>query len=171
MFAKHPADDPELNIHVKEIFAAIEGSSIGIDSEDDFKGLFDDVDVRATSLARICPNATRLTKIIEGICDLDFGRVQDADIDLFVDASEQFSLVGNKNTELYLFSSMADGEADPDSDIDFIHGTTDDDMCVRRTTNFRKALRKTLVGTDMRSLLNSSASSAFSIVSMHSPRR
>lgn len=44
-------------------------------------------------------------------------------------------------TELYLFGSMADGKAGPDSDIDFIYGTTDDDTRARRVANFREALR------------------------------
>lgn len=44
-------------------------------------------------------------------------------------------------TELYLFGSMASGEAGPDSDVDFIYGTTHDDMRVRRVSNFRNDLR------------------------------
>ena len=45
-------------------------------------------------------------------------------------------------TELYLFGSMAGGEAASDSDIDFIYETVDDDMRVRRIGNFREALRE-----------------------------
>ncbi|HIT51219.1 MAG TPA: type I restriction-modification system subunit M [Candidatus Aveggerthella excrementigallinarum] len=87
--AKEPAKDPELNIHVKEIFAAIEGSSVGTASEDDFKGLFDDVDVTSNKLgADLAERNARLAKIIEGIRDLDFGNVRDAEIDLFGDAYE-----------------------------------------------------------------------------------
>lgn len=87
--AEHPADDPQLNIHVKEIFAAIEGSSVGTASEDDFKGLFDDVDMTSNKLgADLMERNARLAKIIEGIRDLDFGSVRGASIDLFGDAYE-----------------------------------------------------------------------------------
>ncbi len=87
--AKAPEKDPELNIHVAEIFKAIEGSSVGMPSEKDFKGLFDDVDVTSNKLgATLEERIDRLAKIIAGIRGLDFGRVQDADIDLFGDAYE-----------------------------------------------------------------------------------
>ena len=87
--AKAPDKDPELNVHIKEIFEAIEGSSVGQASEDDFKGLFDDVDVTSNKLgANLEERCDRLAKIIEGIRDLDFGNVRDADIDLFGDAYE-----------------------------------------------------------------------------------
>lgn len=87
--AKAPDKDPELNIHVKEIFEAIEGSSVGTESEDNLKGLFDDVDVTSNKLGGdLAERNARLAKIIEGIRDLDFGRVQDAEIDLFGDAYE-----------------------------------------------------------------------------------
>ncbi|RSX54287.1 nucleotidyltransferase [Bifidobacterium goeldii] len=43
--------------------------------------------------------------------------------------------------ELYLFGSMASGEANADSDIDFIYATSHDDMRARRVANFRSALR------------------------------
>lgn len=45
-------------------------------------------------------------------------------------------------TELYLFGSMADGKATPDSDIDLIYSTSDDNMRIRRVANFRNALRE-----------------------------
>lgn len=87
--AKAPEKDPELNIHVAEIFKSIEGSSVGCSSEKDFKGLFDDVDVTSNKLgATLEERITRLAKIITGIRDLDFGRVRDAQIDLFGDAYE-----------------------------------------------------------------------------------
>lgn len=87
--AKAPDRDPDLNLHVKEIFAQIEGSSVGTASEDDFKGLFDDVDVTSNKLgADLDERNKRLAKIITGIRDLDFGSVRDASIDLFGDAYE-----------------------------------------------------------------------------------
>ena len=87
--AKEPGKDPELNVHIKKVFEAIEGSSVGSASEDSFKGLFDDVDVTSNRLgADLTERNGRLAAIIEGIRDLDFGRVQDANIDLFGDAYE-----------------------------------------------------------------------------------
>lgn len=87
--AKAPEKDPNLNIHVAEIFKAIEGSSVGLPSEKDFKGLFDDVDVTSNRLgATLDERNDRLAKIITGIRDLDFGSVEDAHIDLFGDAYE-----------------------------------------------------------------------------------
>ena len=87
--AKAPEGDSELNIHVSEIFKAIEGSSVGMPSEKDFKGLFDDVDVTSNKLgATLKERIERLAKIISGIRDLDFGNVRDASIDLFGDAYE-----------------------------------------------------------------------------------
>ncbi len=87
--ARAPERDPKLNIHVQEIFRAIEGSSVGLPSEKDFKGLFDDVDVTSNRLgATLEERIDRLAKIIAGIRDLDFGDVRDADIDLFGDAYE-----------------------------------------------------------------------------------
>lgn len=87
--AKAPEGDSELNIHVSEIFKAIEGSSVGMPSEKDFKDLFDDVDVTSNKLgATLEERIGRLAKIISGIRDLDFGNVRDASIDLFGDAYE-----------------------------------------------------------------------------------
>lgn len=87
--AKTPEGDSELNIHVSEIFKAIEGSSVGTPSEKDFKGLFDDVDITSNKLgATLEERIGRLAKIISGIRDLDFGNVRDASIDLFGDAYE-----------------------------------------------------------------------------------
>lgn len=87
--AKDPAKDNNLNIHIKEIFEAIEGSSVGTNSENAFKGLFADVDVTSPKLgADLTERNERLTKILEGIRDLDFGNVRDANIDLFGDAYE-----------------------------------------------------------------------------------
>ena len=87
--AKAPEKDQDLNIHVAEVFKAIEGSSVGLPSEKDFKGLFDDVDVTSNKLGgSLTERKDRLAKIIAGIRDLDFGSVADAHIDLFGDAYE-----------------------------------------------------------------------------------
>ena len=87
--AAAPDEDPELNVHVKEIFDAIEASSVGTESEESFRGLFEDVDVTSNRLGvDLAERNARLAKVIEGIRGLDFGSVHDAHIDLFGDAYE-----------------------------------------------------------------------------------
>lgn len=87
--AKDPYSDPDLNIHIKEIFDAIEGSSVGFSSEKNFKGLFADVDVQSNKLGNeLDEKRDRLAKILVGIRDLNFGNIRDAKIDLFGDAYE-----------------------------------------------------------------------------------
>ena len=87
--AKDPARDSELNIKIDGVFKAIEASSIGQPSEKDFKGLFDDVDVTSNKLGgNLDERRDRLAKIIIGIRDLDFGKVDESHIDLFGDAYE-----------------------------------------------------------------------------------
>lgn len=87
--SENPQDDPDLNIHIKEIFEAIEGSSVGMPSEKDFKGLFADVDVQSNKLGNdLDEKRDRLAKILVGIRGLKFGNVRDAKIDLFGDAYE-----------------------------------------------------------------------------------
>ena len=87
--ARDPYSNPDLNIHIKEIFEAIEGSSVGMPSEKDFKGLFADVDVQSNKLGNdLDEKRDRLAKILIGIRDLNFGNVRDAKIDLFGDAYE-----------------------------------------------------------------------------------
>lgn len=62
---------------------------MGTESEESFKGLFDYVDVTRNRLgADLTERNERLTKIIEGIRDLDFSGVCDAKIDMFGDAYE-----------------------------------------------------------------------------------
>lgn len=64
-------------------------ASVGTESEESFKGLFDDVDVTSNRLgADLSERNGRLAKIIEGIRDLDFGSVRNAKIDMFGDAYE-----------------------------------------------------------------------------------
>ena len=43
-------DNTDLNEKLEKIFKEIEGSALGTDSEDDFKGLFDDIDVNSNKL-------------------------------------------------------------------------------------------------------------------------
>ena len=47
---KAQKDNTDLNEKLAKIFKEIEGSALGSDSEDDFKGLFDDIDVNSNKL-------------------------------------------------------------------------------------------------------------------------
>lgn len=81
--------DDDLNTHLKEIFNAIEASSVGYPSEADFKGLFDDIDLRSSCLGNtVSERNKRLADILEQISALDFGNFEDNKIDLFRDAYE-----------------------------------------------------------------------------------
>lgn len=78
-----------LNTDLKEIFNAIQNSAIGYPSEPDIKGLFDDFDTTSTRLGNTVQEKNkRLTAVLKGINELNFGSFQDNKIDLFGDAYE-----------------------------------------------------------------------------------
>lgn len=81
--------DENLNETLEAVFKNIEGSAVGTDSEDDLKGLFDDLDVNSTRLGNSVAmrNAT-LVKLLEAIGDLPLGDWSDNTIDVFGDAYE-----------------------------------------------------------------------------------
>ncbi|MGO2876700.1 MAG: type I restriction-modification system subunit M [Corynebacterium casei] len=78
-----------LNETLEAIFKNIEGSAVGTDSEDDLKGLFDDLDVNSSRLGNTVAkrNAT-LVKLLEAIGVLPLGDFEDNTIDIFGDAYE-----------------------------------------------------------------------------------
>ncbi|MCW6666627.1 type I restriction-modification system subunit M [Aerococcaceae bacterium NML190938] len=79
----------DLNTRLANIFNAIEGSAIGYKSENDIKGLFDDVDTTSNRLgATVEEKNRRLADILCGIADINFGKFEDNDIDAFGDAYE-----------------------------------------------------------------------------------
>ena len=85
--AKNHKED--LNELLEKIFRNIENSAKGATSEDDFSGLFDDIDVNSNKLgATVGKRNERLTKILEGINSLNLGDYQDNSIDAFGDAYE-----------------------------------------------------------------------------------
>ena len=87
-------DNEDLNTDLKAIFTAIESSAMGYASEEDIKGLFDDFDTTSNRLGRTVKDKnTRLTAVLKGVNDLDFGHFEDNEIDLFGDAYEY--LIGN----------------------------------------------------------------------------
>ena len=82
-------DDPDLNERLEAIFKDIEGSAVGTDSEDDLKGLFDDLDVNSSKLGNtVAARNKKLVKLLDAIGDLPLGSFEDNSIDLFGDAYE-----------------------------------------------------------------------------------
>lgn len=83
--------DPDLNETLAKVFAAIEGSATGTESENDIKGLFDDLDVNSNKLgATVAKRNENLVKLLEAIGDLPLAseNFNDSNIDLFGDAYE-----------------------------------------------------------------------------------
>lgn len=86
---KRAAFDPNLNETLNAIFNAIENSAKGAESEDDMKGLFDDIDVNSNKLgATVTKRNETLVKILNAIGDLRFGDFTENAIDAFGDAYE-----------------------------------------------------------------------------------
>ena len=78
-----------LNTDLSNIFKAIEGSAVGFASEDDIKGLFEDVDTTSNRLGgTVAEKNKRLADILTGIAGINFGNFQDNEIDAFGDAYE-----------------------------------------------------------------------------------
>src|SRR3954471_7157975 len=86
---KHAPNDPDLNETLEAVFKNIEASALGADSEDDIKGLFDDLDVNSAKLGNtVAKRNEKLVKLLDAIGDLPLGNFQDHTIDLFGDAYE-----------------------------------------------------------------------------------
>ena len=78
-----------LNEYLEMIFNNIENSAKGAESEDDFSGLFDDIDVNSNKLgATFAKRNEKLVKILDGIAGIKLGNYQDNNIDAFGDAYE-----------------------------------------------------------------------------------
>ena len=87
--AKNANSNDTLNTELKTIFDAIESSANGYPSELDIKGLFADFDTTSNRLGNtVRDKNSRLAAVIKGVEDLDFGRFEDNQIDLFGDAYE-----------------------------------------------------------------------------------
>jgi type I restriction enzyme M protein len=81
--------NPDLNMTLAKVFDAIEASSIGAESEDDFKGLFDDLDVNSNKLGpTVASRNERLVKLMNGVASMQLGNFMDNSIDAFGDAYE-----------------------------------------------------------------------------------
>lgn len=102
-------NDANLNETLSRIFAEIEGSANGADSEDDFKGLFDDLDVNSGKLGpTVSKRNEKLVKLLDAIGDLPLsgGGFTENSIDLFGDAYEYLmqmyaSTAGKSGGEYY----------------------------------------------------------------------
>lgn len=78
-----------LNEYLEMIFNNIENSAKGAESEDDFSGLFDDIDVNSNKLgSTVAKRNEKLVKILDGIAAINLGNYQDNNIDAFGDAYE-----------------------------------------------------------------------------------
>jgi len=83
------ARDQNLNETLERVFKNIEASAVGTDSEDDLKGLFDDLDVNSSKLGpTVAKRNEKLVKLLDAIGDLPLGNFGDNTIDLFGDAYE-----------------------------------------------------------------------------------
>ncbi|MGB4440781.1 MAG: type I restriction-modification system subunit M, partial [Coriobacteriia bacterium] len=83
------AADENLNETLERAFRNIEGSAVGAESEDDLKGLFDDLDVNSAKLGpTVAKRNEKLVKLLDAIGDLDLGHFEDHTIDAFGDAYE-----------------------------------------------------------------------------------
>ena len=104
---KRASQDENLNETLERVFKNIEGSAVGADSEDDLKGLFDDLDVNSGKLgATVAKRNERLVKLLDAIGDLPLGNFDDHTIDLFGDAYEYLmqmyaSSAGKSGGEFY----------------------------------------------------------------------
>ena len=86
---KRAANDENLNETLERVFKNIEGSAVGTDSEDDLKGLFDDLDVNSAKLGQtVAKRNEKLVKLLDAIGDLNLGNFSDHTIDAFGDAYE-----------------------------------------------------------------------------------
>lgn len=86
---KNAKKDEDLNVTLKAIFQAIENSAKGYKSENDVKGLFDDLDVNSNKLGNTVKERNdKLVKMLNEIGELKLGNYQDNTIDAFGDAYE-----------------------------------------------------------------------------------
>jgi type I restriction enzyme M protein len=86
---KNARNDANLNETLESVFRNIESSAKGANSEDDLKGLFDDLDVNSGKLGNTVERRNhKLAKLMDAIGDLRLGNYTDNTIDAFGDAYE-----------------------------------------------------------------------------------
>jgi type I restriction enzyme M protein len=86
---RRATSDENLNETLETVFNNIESSAKNTVSEDDFKGLFDDLDVNSNKLgSTVAKRNEKLVKLMNGIADMKLGDYKDNTIDAFGDAYE-----------------------------------------------------------------------------------
>ncbi|WGI36696.1 type I restriction-modification system subunit M [Mesomycoplasma lagogenitalium] len=86
---KNARKNNDLNTDLARIFKEIESSASGYASEDDIKGLFDDIDTTSHRLGNtVAEKNKRLADILEGIAEINFQDFKNNEIDAFGDAYE-----------------------------------------------------------------------------------
>lgn len=99
--------DENLNETLEKALNSIENSAQGHDSEDDMKGLFDDLDVNSSKLgSSVAKRNEHLVQLMDGVGDMKLGNYQDNTIDTFGDAYEYLmgmyaSSAGKSGGEFY----------------------------------------------------------------------
>ncbi len=83
------ATNTTLNETLRDVFRNIENSAVGTPSEDDFSGLFADIDINSNKLgASVVQRNIRLKKIIRAISEMKLGDYQNNQVDAFGDTYE-----------------------------------------------------------------------------------
>jgi type I restriction enzyme M protein len=86
---KSAKDDENLNETLERVFKNIEASAQGTDSEDNFRGLFDDIDVNSNKLgSTVGKRNEKLVKLLDAVSEMKLGDYKDNTIDAFGDAYE-----------------------------------------------------------------------------------
>lgn len=104
---KRARNDENLNETLEKALNAIEDSAKGHNSEDDMKGLFDDLDVNSNKLGNtVTKRNEHFAQLMDGIADMKLGNYQDNTIDAFGDAYEYLmgmyaSSAGKSGGEFY----------------------------------------------------------------------
>lgn len=86
---KNAYRNKDLNETLEHVFKSIEASAKGTESEDDFSGLFDDIDVNSNKLGvTVSKRNEKLVKLLDGIGGMKLGDYKNNSIDAFGDAYE-----------------------------------------------------------------------------------
>jgi len=86
---RRASGDENLNETLARVFTNIEASAKGTASEDDLKGLFDDLEVNSNKLgSTVAKRNEKLVKLLDAVGDLNLGSFADNTIDAFGDAYE-----------------------------------------------------------------------------------
>lgn len=86
---KNAPSNENLNETLERVFRNIEASAQGTDSEYNFRGLFDDIDVNSNKLgSTVAKRNEKLVKLMDGVAGMQLGDYKENTIDAFGDAYE-----------------------------------------------------------------------------------